>query len=195
MIITQRSYSQTTTFQFDDDTLTHSRSDCQGSHALTLPYGSIGMEPRIISERNGTLFSGGLLLILWGTALCAYHLLQGDILGLLFLFPGLSALALHGFMKTTITLLNSDAGEIAIFHGKHFDSIMQEIRARRKGQLLEWYGKINFANDPEDEIRKFTWLHTQDLIDDKQLESIITTIRESDSSLLEEPEDPSAPRQ
>jgi hypothetical protein len=73
---------------------------------------------------------------------------------------------------------------------------MSEIRARRKKQLLDWYGNINFANDPEEEIRKFHWLHSQQLISADQLQKIINTIRNADNSgLLEEYDDSPPPQQ
>jgi hypothetical protein len=72
---------------------------------------------------------------------------------------------------------------------------MEEIRERRKKQLLEWYGNINFANDPEEEIRKFHWLHSQHLISAGQLEQIITTIRNADPEGFETAEDPVPPQQ
>jgi len=72
---------------------------------------------------------------------------------------------------------------------------MDEIRERRKKQLLEWYGNINFANDPEEEIRKFHWLHSQHLISAGQLEQIITAIRNADVEGFENVEEPFPPQQ
>lgn len=195
MIITQKSHANRVTFDFEPDTLTYTRSDSYGSHSFQLPYGSIGMDPRLTTERNGTLFNGAILLSLWGFAQAAFNLGHGDLLGLIFIFPGALCFLLHAMAKTTITSLNSDAGEIALLHDSQFDRIMSEIRERRKKQLLDWYGNINFANDPEEEIRKFHWLHSQQLISADQLQKIINTIRNADNSGLLEEYDESPPPQ
>ena len=195
MIITQRSYSTVITFTFEQDTLTYTRSDAYGAHSIQLPYGSIGMDPRTTSERNGALFTGSILLSAWGLAQAAYTTLRGDLLGTIFLLPGTLCFLLHAALKTNITSLSSDEGEIAILHDKNFDTVMTEIRERRKTQLLDWYGNINFANDPEDEIEKFEWLHSQRLITADQLQRIVTTIRNADTGEQDRFEDPLPPHQ
>lgn len=195
MIITQRSYSTVISFNFEQDTLTYTRADAYGSHSFQLPYGSIGMDPRTTSERNGALFTGSILLSAWGAAQSAYTMLRGDLLGAIFVLPGVLCFLLHAILKTQITSLSSDEGEIAILHDRNFDSIMSEIRERRKTQLLSWYGNINFANDPEDEIQKFEWLHSQRLITSDQLQRIVTTIRNADTGEQDHYEDPLPPHQ
>ncbi len=195
MNITQRNRGGRATFRFDSDKLTHTRSDSHGAHCVQLPYGSIGMDPRVVTERNGGLFTGAVLLLAWGLAQTAHALLHNDLTGLVFLVPGPLCLLVHAASRSTITYLTSDDGEIAIFHDKHHDLIMTEIRERRKKQLLDWYGNINFANDPEDEIRKFHWLHTQNLINAEQLQRIVTTIRDADTRDQDSFDDPALPRQ
>jgi hypothetical protein len=153
------------------------------------------MDPRVVTERNGGLFTGAVLLLAWGLAQTAHALLHNDLTGLVFLVPGPLCLLVHAASRSTITYLTSDDGEIAIFHDKHHDLIMTEIRERRKKQLLDWYGNINFANDPEDEIRKFHWLHTQNLINAEQLQRIVTTIRDADTRDQDSFDDPALPRQ
>ncbi|MGE4440853.1 MAG: hypothetical protein AB7D27_05105 [Desulfomicrobium sp.] len=195
MIITQRSYSTTITFDFEQEALTYTRADAYGSHSFQLPYGSIGMDPRLTTERNGGLFNGAILLSAWGMAQAVYTMARGDMLGAIFLLPGAACFLLHAALKTRITSLSSDDGEIALLHDRNCDRIMTEIRERRKKQLLEWYGNINFANDPEEEIRKFHWLHSQHLISAGQLQQIITTIRNADPEGYEGVEEPFPPQQ
>ena len=195
MNITQRSYSTTITFDFEQDALTYTRADAYGSHSFQLPYGSIGMDPRMTSERNGTLFSGAILLSAWGLAQAAYTMIRGDLLGAIFLLPGGLCFLLHAALKTNITSLSSDEGEIAIMHDGNFDRIISEIRERRKKQLLDWYGNIDFGNDPEEEIQKFEWLHSQRLITSDQLQRIVNTIRNADTDGQDRFEDPAPPHQ
>lgn len=195
MNITQRSYSTTITFDFEQDALTYTRVDAYGSHSFQLPYGSIGMDPRMTSERNGTLFSGAILLSAWGMAQAAYTMIRGDLLGAIFMLPGGLCFLLHAALKTNITSLNSDEGEIAIMHDGNFERIMSEIRERRKKQLLDWYGNIDFGNDPEEEIQKFEWLHSQRIITSDQLQRIVNTIRNADTGDQDRFEDPAPPHQ
>ena len=181
MIITQRSYSTTITFDFGQDALTYTRADAYGSHSFQLPYGSIGMDPRVTTERNGALFNGAILLSAWGMAQGVYTMARGDMLGAIFFLPGAACFLLHAALRTRITSLSSDEGEIALLHDRDFDRIMTEIRERRKTQLLDWYGNRDFSNDPEEEIQKFEWLHSQRLITSDQLQRIVTTIRNADT--------------
>jgi hypothetical protein len=195
MLIVQRRFSNTFTFKFEPDTLAYTRADAYGSHSFHLPYGSIGMDPQQTTERNAALFNGAILLSVWGLAQAGYTVAHGDFLGLIFLLPGLACFAGHALARTQLTSLSSDAGEITLLHDKHYDHIMEEIRERRKKQLLDWYGNINFANDPEEEIRKFHWLHSQHLISAGQLQQIITTIRNADMDGPEGVDDPVPPQQ
>jgi hypothetical protein len=195
MRVTQKKFTQSATFTFGPEALTYSRSDAFGSHSFDVPYGSIGMEPRCTTEKNGTLFSGGLILTLWGTAQALHALLDGDMTGLIFIVPGILCFLLHRMATTTVTSLNTDAGEIALLHEKNHDLLMEEIRERRKKQLLDWYGNINFANDPEDEIRKFHWLHSQNLISEDQLQRLVATIRNADIQDQDGLDEPTPPRQ
>ena len=195
MLITQRRFSNAITFDFEPDTLTYTRADAYGSHSFQLPYGSIGMDPRQTTERNGTLFNGGILLAAWGLAQAGYALAHHDLLGIIFLLPATACFLLHALAKVELTSLSSDAGEIALLNDKQYDRIMSEIRERRKKQLLDWYGNINFANDPEEEIRKFHWLHSQQLISAGQLEQIVTTIRNADPDGYDAVEEPFPPLQ
>lgn len=195
MLITQRRFSNTFTFEFEPDTLTYTRVDAYGSHSFQLPYGSIGMDPQHTTERNATLFNGGILLSAWGLAQTGYTMAHGDLLGIIFFFPGIACFLLHVLTKIELTSLSSDAGEVVLLHDRHYDRIMETIRERRKKQLLEWYGNINFANDPEEEIRKFHWLHSQHLISAGQLQQIITTIRNADIEGRDGIDDPVPPQQ
>lgn len=194
MHITQKHASHSTSFEFETDTLAYTQSDSYGSHSFKVPYGSIGMEPRFSMEKNGALFNGGILLLAWGLFQALHATFNGDVLGILFLLPGPICIVLHTLSKTAITYLNSDAGEIALLHDKHYDTVMGEIRKRRKKQLLEWHGNINFANDPEEEIQKFHWLHSQHLITDDQLQRVVTAIRNADTR-EDGIEEPAPPRQ
>lgn len=195
MHIIQRRHATTLSFHFGAEKLRHKRADSQGAHAVELPYASIGMDPRVVTERNQTLLTGAVLLFLWGFAQGAFFLLHGDALGAIFLFPGPVCLLLHAASAVTLTYLHSDEGEIAILHDSKHESLLLEIRNRRKAQLLNWYGNINFANDPDDEIKKFHWLHSQDLISETELEQIIAAIRSALRAGQEEPEDSSLPQQ
>lgn len=195
MNFTQHSHTGRTSFHFDPDKLTHTRSDSHGSHSVSLSYGSIGMDPRMATERNGALFTGAVLLLVWGCAQAFHTAWNGDWSGLIFLAPGPFCLLLHAINTTTVTYLDSEDGDIAIFHDKNHDLIMAEILERRKRQLLEWYGSIDFTNDPEEEIRKFHWLHSQDLINADQLQRIVTTIRNADTHDQDGFDDHLPPRQ
>lgn len=195
MLVSQKKFTQSTTFKFGSEALTYSRHDAYGSHSFEIPYGSISMDPRYTTEKHGALFYGGVVLALWGAAQALYCVLDGNTTGFIFLLPGALCLILHRAASIKITSLHSDAGEIALLQDKHHDLVMTEIRERRKKQLLDWYGNINFANDPEDEIRKFHWLHSQNLISEDQLQRLVTAIRNADTQDQDGFDEPTPPRQ
>ena len=94
-----------------------------------------------------------------------------------------------------VIYLPSDAGEISLLRDGRYDTLMEEINKRRKKQLLEWYGDIDFGNDPEEEIRKFHWLHSEHLISEDQLRRTIAIIRDAETVDGEEYSDPTPPHQ
>jgi hypothetical protein len=136
-----------------------------------------------------------MALFFWGIAQAAYTLLHADVYGLLFLLPAPACLAAHALIRASVVYLPSDSGELSLLHDKQYDTLMQEIRTRRKKQLLDWYGKIDFRNDPEEEIRKFHWLHAENLISEDQLLRTIAVIRDAENSENEEYGEPTPPRQ
>ena len=47
---------------------------------------------------------------------------------------------------------------------KQHDNLISEISSRRKGQLLSWYGELDYSNDPNAELEKFKWLMSEGAI-------------------------------
>lgn len=70
-----------------------------------------------------------------------------------------------------------DRGSVWVIQdGKHHDHIIDEIRSRRKNQLLAWYGELNLENVREKEVAKFRWLAEQQVITEYEARSRIAQI-------------------
>lgn len=70
-----------------------------------------------------------------------------------------------------------DRGSVWVIQdGKHHDHIIDEIRSRRKNQLLAWYGELNLENGLEKEVAKFRWLAEQQVITEDEARSRIAQI-------------------
>lgn len=57
--------------------------------------------------------------------------------------------------------------------GENHDKIISELNARRKSQLLDWYGEVNAENSLEQEIGKFKWLAEQEIISKEEADKKI----------------------
>lgn len=164
MDTTQRKALTVTHFHFSSETLKYTRHDIQGVHGFRVAYANIIMAPRIATERNAALLTGAVLLGAWGLVAAVHALALGDTLGIMYLIPGPLCALLYVWSSVTSTWLGTEEGDVGIIHGPQHDQIFTEIRDRRKKQLLDWYGTVDFANDPEDEIKKFSWLYYQHII-------------------------------
>ena len=195
MRIVQKSPLLSTSFVFEAENLICVRKDWHGVQRLEVPYGSIRMEPGSGLEQNAALFACAVALFFWGLVQAAHALLHADPYGPLFLLAAPACLAAHALIRAEVVYLPSDAGEISLLRNGRYDTLMEEINKRRKKQLLEWYGDIDFGNDPEEEIRKFHWLHSEHLISEDQLRRTIAIIRDAETVDGEEYSDPTPPHQ
>ena len=88
---------------------------------------------------------------------------------------------LEVIFPTKYTVLNSEKGSIYIIRNKKYDAILKEIEKRRKIQWKQWYGSINYDNDPSEEIKKFEWLFGKGVISLNELEAVSFELSQENS--------------
>lgn len=87
---------------------------------------------------------------------------------LLALGMGIICLSWYWLDRHCYSLFQTERGSIRILRGRQHDQILQQLRSRRKQQLLRWYGEINPDNEFQHELRKFHWLAEQGVISDEE---------------------------
>ena len=180
MKIEQKKLSNRHTFTFEPDSLNFAYSDKSGSGDVDIPYAEVPLKSSTRIDQNLWLRNVGYLwcalsVVLIGIALTAGKPLTGTgFWGLL----GLGCILWAHFTKVTYTVLSPDRGSIWIIQDtNNHDQIIDEIRLRRKNQLLAWYGDINLDNDLDKEVGKFRWLAEQQALTAEEAEQRIAQLR------------------
>lgn len=185
----QRSFSVKTEFTYGDDDLKYSIEDSSGSESFTVNYASVPAESQNIKiDKNPWFRNAGVLCLIIGIVQGLFLISDPDhIRTSIWIISGAVLFAIHAIAKTKYTVLNCDQGNtIFLIRNKSHDKIYDEIKRRRKIQVLGWYGEINFENEPSDEITKFVWLHDQGYISEDKLKSIVEKITDYHNNKISE---------
>lgn len=178
MKITQKKFSNKTTFEFENETLKYTVEDKGGAGDIIFSYADFPQKSSMKIEKNGWLRNVGLIWVLLGvfqlgTAIAAQSPLAGK--GFWFLL-GLMCLLMYRIAITKYSVFSMENGTVYIIKDKKHDEILEEINERRKKQLLLWYGEVNIDNDAENEIAKFKWLQSQNVISKEEAEEKIAHV-------------------
>jgi hypothetical protein len=94
----------------------------------------------------------------------------------IWIYIGLICLGLYKFSRVSFTAIDVDKGRIFVVKdGKH-DEILREIDKRRKTQWVDLYGKFNYENEPEVELRKFKFLYENEAITEHEFNDAVKRI-------------------
>ena len=86
---------------------------------------------------------------------------------------GMACVLWAHFSKTRYSVFRTERGNVLVMQNKQHQQIVETLHARRKAQLLDWYGDVNPDNELENEIRKFQWLVEQDVMTQAESEQKI----------------------
>lgn len=163
MEIIQKKGSNLHTFTFNEDTFNFAYADKTGSGDVDIQYSDFPQKCHIRIEQNTWLRNVGYLWCALGAVQLGYAIFsEAPLTGKGFwLLLGLACIAWASFSKVKYSVFQSDAGSVFVIQGNHHDEIINELNARRKKQLLNWYGDINLENEFEKETAKFEWLYKQ----------------------------------
>ena len=175
MEIVQKKRSNKHTFVFRDNHFNFAYKDKSGSGDSDLQYGALPKKTSIQIEQNEWIRNVGYLWCVIGVFQLGRAIYsQAALAGTGFwLVMGLACLAWYFFTKIRYTVFKSDQGNVFVIHEKNHDKIIEELKSRRKSQLLVWYGDVNPENELAREIDKFKWLVEQEVITKEESENKI----------------------
>lgn len=184
--IQQKKLSIIHTFSFGDEKLNFAFKDKTGSADFDVYYADIPFKTSITIERNEWLRNVGVIWIVLGLiqTFAAIYTQKFSLDSAFWLYIGIFCLIGFYFTKTIYTVFRTDKGNIFVIQGKKHDAILQEIVDRRRKQFLAWYGEINLNNEIENEVNKFKWLQSLNIISEKEAESKIAQIHLSSNQEL-----------
>lgn len=180
MKIEQRKLSNHHTFTFEADQVNFAYHDKSGSGDVDLAYADIPLKSSIRIDENLWLRNVGYLWCLLGAIQVGYALLSNrPLTGTGFwLLLGLVCLVWSRFTKVVYSVFTADAGSIWVIHDANtHDRVIEEIRLRRKNQLLKWYGDIDLENGVDNAACKFRWLVEQQAMTAEEAERRISQVR------------------
>ena len=175
MEIVQKKRSNKHTFTFKDDHFTFAYEDKSGSGDTDIRYADFPQKSSIQIEQNEWLRNVGYLWCALGVFQFGYAIYSGDsISGKGFwIMVGLACVCWANFSKVTYSVFKAETGNIFVIHDSKHEKIISEINARRKAQLLDWYGEINLQNELSQEIGKFKWLVEQGVMSKEEADQKI----------------------
>ncbi len=168
----QKKFSNSTVFIFGKDKLKYSIKDRGGSSTFNVEYAEIPLDQNEFDERNSWYRNVGIFWVAIGF-MQLYFMVTEDA-GFkvpIWLLLGSVCFVFYYIARTSYTVIPTNSGSVFVIKDKKHDEILSELYQRRKGQLLSWYGKINLANEPENEIAKYQWLFDQEVINEGEFES------------------------
>lgn len=180
MKIEQRKLSNNHTFTFETDSVNFAYRDKSGSGDVDIPYSEFPLKSSTRIVQNFWLRNVGYLwcalgVIQIGFALSTDKPQTGTGFWLLL---GLGCLLWAHFTKVTYSVFSPDRGSVWVIQDANtHDRIIDEIRSRRKDQLLAWYGEINLENGVDKEVGKFRWLAEQQALTTEEAEQRIAQVR------------------
>lgn len=166
MEIVQKKKFNKHTFTFKEDHFNFAYEDKSGSGDTDMNYADFPQKSSIQIEQNEWLRNVGYLWCALGVFQLGYAIyLESSISGKGFwIVIGLACVAWAHFSKVKYSVFKAERGNLFVIQDKNHDKIINELNARRKSQLLDWYGEVNPENELEQEIGKFKWLVEQEVI-------------------------------
>ena len=189
MQIVQKKRSNKHTFTFKDDLFNFAYEDKNGSGDVDIDYVDFPQKFSIRIEQNEWLRNVGYLWCAIGALQFGYAVYSAAPLSGkgFWLFLGLGSLAWAHFSKVKYSVFQTDHGSVFVIQDKRHDEIISELNARRRKQLLQGYGEINFSNDPQKEINKFRWLSEQNALSREEAEIKIAQVELAHKASVEMP--------
>ena len=170
--LNQRRFGTRLTYRFAANQLTYRIRDNSGEREFSVPYESINVVPLVIV---------GVSIAVQGTDKGASQYLNLIGIVLFVALLGGRYLRLFAVKFTTLQMTPTPPGagtsSLLIIKDKSHEAIFEEIKTRWRARLRQLHGTINFANDANAEIAKFTWLKDRAVITDEEYRKAVEKLR------------------
>lgn len=178
MEIVQKRLSNKHTFTFEDNHFNFAYKDKSGSGDVDITYANVPDKHSTVIEQNEWLRNIGLIWGGFGVYDIASAMYQGSSLAgtAMWLILGVICFSIYFLTKAKFSVYKTEQGSFFIIKNSQHNGIIKEIKARKKQQLLKWYGEIDLENDQENEIEKFRWLAKQNVITETEAEEKIAQV-------------------
>ncbi len=189
--VTQRKFGTRLTFQFAADQMLYLIRDYSGERQFSVPYESINVLTPASLVVNKVQFYRTLLVIPIVTIFVSIAIQSSDRTASQYL--NLLSLALFAilliarFLKvfsikyTTLQMSPVPPGagtnSILIMKDKDHATILEEIKLKWKERIRQLHGSINFLNDINKEIAKFTWLKDRAVITEEEFREAVKKLQ------------------
>lgn len=160
MEFTQKRMATSIRFDFGPTELRYFVRDNSGERESVVDYANLSGTTRRVFEKNIWLRNVGLLWCVIGAISVATAVSAGMLgVGSLFwLGLGIGCVAAFYLTQSRYTVFDTEAGAVFVLEDKQVETIVSEMKARRRARLLALYGDYNPANPIEQEQRRFDWL-------------------------------------
>lgn len=189
--LNQRKFGTRLTYRFAANQLTYRIRDNSGEREFSVPYESINVLNPASLVINKVQFYRTLLIVplvivgvsiaVQGTDKAASQYLNLIGIVLFVALLGGRYLRLFAVKFTTLQMTPTPPGagtsSLLIIKDKSHAAVFDEIKTRWRARLRQLHGTINFANDANAEIAKFTWLKDRAVITDEEYRKAVEKLR------------------
>lgn len=178
MEFVQKKRSTKHVFTLYDHYFNFAYEDRSGSSDGDIHYADFPQKSSIQIEQNEWLRNVGYLWMALGALQFGYAIYSDASLSGkgVWIVLGIACIVWSNYSKIKYTVFRSGRSNIFVIQDKQHDQIIEEINARRKSQLLQWFGDVNPENDLDNEIQKFQWLAEQGVLSQEESENKIAQV-------------------
>lgn len=173
-MIEQKKLLNKAVFEFGEEKLTHSIKRGSGTRKFSVHYAAIPLQDIYeVTERNSWYRSAGIFWIVLGCLQMFYGFQSDGGVKISFWFLlGIVFIGVYLIATTSYTIFQPEAGNIFIIKDRQHDTIIDELKRRRKQQVLARYGEIDYSNSHQEELNKFQWLFDQEILSEEEFSAI-----------------------
>lgn len=179
MEVIQKKGKNKHTFRLGQEQFEYAYEDGSAKGDVEVYYGDLPLKRSEQTEQNDWLRNVGVLWILLGLFQSGYGSFTRGAFYFdpMWIFIGAACLTWALMTKVTYTVFKAEGANIFIIKDKHHDALIEELMARRKAQLANWYADINPENELNNEINKFKWLVKQEVLTEEESEQKIKEVK------------------
>lgn len=177
MEIKQSRNSNRIRYAFGEDELNYTLQDSSGSRSFSVQYTEISRDRQTLEERNQWLRNAGLLWIALGGVLTAMSYFgEGPFRMSFWVWIGAGCYAVYWFRRTKFTILPSEKGNLLVIDNADGPRLIEEIESRRAAQFLREYDFLDADETPQQQHKRFKWLHSEGALSDDGLQKRLAMI-------------------